>query len=84
MTSTTNLFACTKEQLMELAELSAIKATKIQNLRKKGQVEMNDLATVTGPGTNWDNLVETGKISLEKPTTEPFASLENIKKEAQL
>ena len=69
---------------MEVAGLSAIKATEILNLRKMGQVEMNDLATVTDPGTNWDNLLETGRISLEKPTTKPSASLERNKKEAQL
>ena len=80
MTSTPNLYTCTKEHLMEVAGLSATKATKILNLRKKGQVEMNDLATVAGPGTNWDNLLETGRISLEKPTTEPSASLESSKR----
>ena len=69
---------------MEVAGLSTTKATKIQNLRKKGQVEMHDLATVTGPGTNWDNLLETGRISLEKPTTKPSDSSESIKKEMQL
>ena len=84
MTSTPNVYTCTKEQLMEVAGLSVTKATKIPNLRKKGKVEMKDLATVTGPGTNWDNLVETGRISLEKPTTEPSASLESSNKEVQL
>ena len=65
---------------MEVAGLSAIKATKILNLRKKGQVEITDLATVTGAGTNWDNLLETGRISLENPTTKPSASLVRMKK----
>ena len=46
VTSTTNLYTCTKEQLMELAGLSAIQATKMLNLRKKGQMDMNDSATV--------------------------------------
>ena len=80
MTSTPNLYTCTKEQLMEVAGLSATKATKILNLRKKGQVEMHDLATVTGPGTNWDNLLETGRISLEKSPD----AFDCMKKEVQL
>ena len=84
MTSTPNLYTCTKEQLMEVAGLSATKATKILNLRKKGKVERNDLATVTGPGPNWDNLLETGPISLDKLTTELSASLESSNNEVQL
>jgi len=41
---------------------------------------MHNLVRVTGPGTNWNNLLESGRISLEKPSD----SLESMKKEMQL
>ena len=69
---------------MEVVGLSATKATKMLNLRMKGQVERHDLARVTCHRTNWYDLLETRRISLEKPTTEPSFSLESIKKETQL
>lgn len=70
---------------MEVAGVSTTKATKILNLRKKDKIEIADLATATGATTTfWDNLLETGRISLEKPQTGGASSIDSSSNEVEM